>query len=160
MLLSSKQIIKVQAGLRLWCSQTSEDRFSRVETHKNYWFPINAVAQFQHRYKFIMWKKHSINPSWSGPILVSKEGLLFQLWNSVIVLCFVVRYFMSILVLQSSWWGRESWLHCFVCLPAVSWLLCGSSSRCHGFVCSLWLWYFLIILTIYNSEKVLHTESL
>ena len=25
----------------------------------------------------------------------------------VIVLCFVVRYFMSILVLQSSWWGRE-----------------------------------------------------
>ena len=28
----------------------------------------------------------------------------------VIVLCFVVRYFMSILVLQSSSWGRESWL--------------------------------------------------
>ena len=26
---------------------------------------------------------------------------------SVIVLCFVVRYFMSILVLQSSWWGWE-----------------------------------------------------
>ena len=25
----------------------------------------------------------------------------------VIVLYFVVRYFMSILVLQSSWWGRE-----------------------------------------------------
>ena len=36
---------------------------------------------------------------------------------------------------------------CLVCLPGVSWLLCGSSSRCHGFVCSLWLWYFLIILT-------------
>ena len=29
----------------------------------------------------------------------------------------------------------------FVCLPGVSWLLCDSSSRCHGFVCSLWLWY-------------------
>ena len=29
----------------------------------------------------------------------------------------------------------------------VSWLLCGSYSWCHGFVCSLWLWYFLIILT-------------
>ena len=28
--------------------------------------------------------------------------LLLQLWESVIVLCFVVRYFMSILVLQSS----------------------------------------------------------
>ena len=38
---------------------------------------------------------------------------------------------------------------CFVYLPGVSWLLCGSSSRYHGFVCSLWLWYFLIILTYY-----------
>ena len=28
--------------------------------------------------------------------------LLLQLWESVIVLCFVVRYFASILVLQSS----------------------------------------------------------
>ena len=28
--------------------------------------------------------------------------LLLALWESVIVLCFVVRYFMSILVLQSS----------------------------------------------------------
>ena len=38
----------------------------------------------------------------------------------VIVLCFVVRYFMSILVLQLSRWGRESWLLCLVCLPGVS----------------------------------------
>ena len=75
--------------------------------------------------------------------------LLLPLWESVIVLCFVVRYFMSILVLQSSWWGRESWLFCLVCLPGVLWLLCGSSSRCHGFVFSLWLWYILIILTYF-----------
>ena len=27
--------------------------------------------------------------------------------------------------------------------------LSGSSSRCHGVVCGLWLWYFLIILTIF-----------
>ena len=73
--------------------------------------------------------------------------LLLPLWESVIVLCFVVRYFMSILVLQSSWWGRESWLLCLICLPGVSWWLSSSSSRCHGVVCSLWLWYFLIILT-------------
>ena len=26
---------------------------------------------------------------------------------------------MSILVLQSSWWGRESWLLCLICLPGV-----------------------------------------
>ena len=31
--------------------------------------------------------------------------LLLPLWEHLIVLCFVVRYFMSILVLQSSWWG-------------------------------------------------------
>ena len=66
-----------------------------------------------------------------------------------ITLYFVVRYFMSILVLQSSWWGRESWLFCLICPPGVSWWLCGSSSRCRGVVCGLWLWYFLIILTYY-----------
>ena len=60
--------------------------------------------------------------------------LLLPLWESVIVLCFVVRYLMSILVLQSSWWGRESWLLCLICLPGVSWWLSGSSSRCHGVV--------------------------
>ena len=63
---------------------------------------------------------------------------------------FVVRYFMSILVLQSFPWGRESWLCCFVCLAGVLCLLCGSSSRCHRFICSLRLWYFLILsLTIF-----------
>ena len=75
--------------------------------------------------------------------------LLLPLWESVIVLCFVVRYFMSILVLQSSWWGRESWLLCLICLPGVPWWMSGSSSRCHRVVCGLWLWYFLIILTYY-----------
>ena len=33
--------------------------------------------------------------------------------------------------------------------PGVSWWLSSSSSRCHGTVCGLWLWYFLIILTYY-----------
>ena len=32
------------------------------------------------------------------------------------VFCFVLCYFVSILVLQSFWWGRESWLLCFVYL--------------------------------------------
>ena len=71
-------------------------------------------------------------------LLLIRCWLLLPLWDSVIVLCFVVRYFVSILVLQSSGWGRESWLLYFVCLPSVSWLLCGSSSWCHEFVCSLW----------------------
>ena len=80
-------------------------------------------------------------------LLLIQCWLLLPLWDSVIVLCFAVRYFMSILVLQSSWWWRESWLLYFDCLPGVSWLLCRSSSRCKGYVCSLWLWYFLTILT-------------
>ena len=75
--------------------------------------------------------------------------LLLPLWESVTVLCFVVRYFMSILALQSSWWGRESWLLYLICLPGVSWWLSSSSSRYHGVVCGLWLLYFLIILTYY-----------
>ena len=33
--------------------------------------------------------------------------LLLPLWASVIVLCFVVRYFMSLQVLQSSCWGER-----------------------------------------------------
>ena len=54
--------------------------------------------------------------------------------------------------MQSSWWGRESWLLCLNCLPGVWWWLSGSSSRCHGVVCGLWLWYFLIILTYYSGQ--------
>ena len=52
-------------------------------------------------------------------------------------------------VLQSSRWGRESWLICLICLPVVSWWLSGSSSRCHEVVCGLWLCYFLIIFIYY-----------
>ena len=46
-------------------------------------------------------------------------------------------------------WKRDSWLLCLVCLPGVSSLVGGSSMPCHGFVCSLCLWYFLIMLTYY-----------
>ena len=52
--------------------------------------------------------------------------LLLPLCESVIVLCFVVRYFMSILVLQLTCWGRESWLPLLnlssLCLVMVEWL--------------------------------------
>ena len=41
-------------------------------------------------------------------------------------------------------------LLCLICLPGVLWWLSGSSSRCPGLVCGLWLWYFLIILTIFD----------
>ena len=38
----------------------------------------------------------------AGLLLLTFCLLLLPLWESVIILCFVVRYFMSILVLQSS----------------------------------------------------------
>ena len=47
-------------------------------------------------------------------MLLIRYWLLLPLWDSVIILCIVMRCFMSILVLQSSWWGRESWLFCLV----------------------------------------------
>ena len=58
-----------------------------------------------------------------GSVVVDLMFFVTPMWESVIVLCFVVCYFVSILVLQSSWWGRESWMLCLVCLPGVSWLL-------------------------------------
>ena len=59
--------------------------------------------------------------------------------------CSIFFYFFAIILMGK----RESWLLCLVCLPGVLWLLFGSSSRCHGFVCSLWSWYFPLILTYY-----------
>ena len=52
-------------------------------------------------------------------------------------------------VLQLYWWGRESWL--FDCLLDILWqsVFCGLSSQCRGLVLSVWLWYFLIILTCF-----------
>ena len=38
------------------------------------------------------------------------------LWEFCECLCFVMHYFVSILVLQSSCRGRESWLLCYCCL--------------------------------------------
>ena len=47
--------------------------------------------------------------------------------------------FMSSLVLQSSWRGRERWLICFSCLSDVMllYIFWGSFSRCLGLVCSV-----------------------
>ena len=87
-------------------------------------------------------------------VLLLFRWLLLPLWDSVIV-----RYVLLYVILcLSSWMRRESWLLCLVCLPGVSWLLSGSSSRCHGFVCSWWLWYFLIILTYYFYIDLLHIK--
>ena len=77
-------------------------------------------------------------------LLLIRCWLLLPLWDSIILLCCVVRYFFAIIVI-----GKRELVAWLCCLPGVSWLLCDSSSRCHGLVCSLWLWYFLIKFTYY-----------
>ena len=79
-------------------------------------------------------------------------NMSFSLLSIHVHVCLSVCLCMNIHVpacICVSWWGRESWFLCLICLPGVLWWLSGSSSRCNGVVCSLWLWYFLIILTYY-----------
>ena len=73
------------------------------------------------------------------------------MWEFCVCLCIVMHYAVFILILQSSWRGKESWLLCYYCLTDVLILLIfrGSSSWCRGLVCSMWLWYCLIILTYF-----------
>ena len=54
--------------------------------------------------------------------------------------CFTLLYFHSCFAIILL--GKRELVACLVCLPGVSWWFSGSSSRCHGFVCGLWLWYF------------------
>ena len=81
--------------------------------------------------------------------------LLLPLWNSVIVLCFVVRYFVSILVLQIARWGIENWLLCFVflvsldCFVALTHDATGLSAVCDWGIS--WS-YSLFLLIIYKRE--------
>ena len=117
--------------------QQQQNLGRRLGTSKMHLRPPPPVAKAAVRFKAVVL------------LLLTFCLLLLPLWESVIVLCFVVRYFMPLLVLKSSWRGRESWLLCLICLPRVSWWLSGSSLQCHGFVCGLWLWYFLIILAYY-----------
>ena len=77
-------------------------------------------------------------------LLLIRCWLLLPLWDSLIVLCFVMRYFVFILVLQSFWWNE--WVGCFALFNFLVSCDCCVALP-HGFVCSLWLWYFLIILT-------------
>ena len=70
--------------------------------------------------------------------------------------CFVVQYLASILILQLSCLGRDSWLHLlyFICLLDVMCLIIFfvSSLPCCGLVCCVWLLYFLVILTFFGCH--------
>ena len=99
-----------------------------------YLWKSNKLTASHHKRELRSQDNLQIYYSCASATVLSKVLLL--LWESVIVLCFVVRYFMSILVLQSSSWGRElvallnlsSW-----CLVMVDWLF----SWCHRVICGL-----------------------
>ena len=133
---------RLPCELKISCTSTTAESRAKIWPKQNAFKP--PVAYAAARSKAVV-------------LLLLTCFLLLPLWESVIVLCFSVRYFMSILVLQSSWLGRESWLLCLVCLPGAPWLLGGSSSWWHGFVCSLLLSYFLNILTIF-APQTLHNS--
>ena len=89
-------------------------------------------------------------------------GLAYWTIASEELLIYEIGYYlMYFLVLQLYWRGRESCLLCFNCLPYVMWLFvfCCSSSWCFVLVCSVWLWYFLIMLT-YFCMYVVKQETL
>ena len=75
---------------------------------------------------------------WHGSGCSIRCWLLLPLWGSVFVPCFDVHCYVCFLVLQSPWWGRESWLLYFVCLSGVLLLLLfynSSSIFFIGFFC-------------------------
>ena len=81
------------------------------------------------------------------------------MWGFCFCLCLLWNTLCPFLVLQSSWRGRESWLLCFRCFMDVLllWMFCDSSSRCHGSACSVWMWYFLIIITYFLLQLQIPT---
>ena len=92
---------------------------------------------------------------------VNIDDLLFNifpiLWGSFVSIFVVLCITVSFLVLQSPWRGRESCLLCYCCLADVLllYMLCSCSSLCCALVCSMRLWYLLIILTYFL--KILKT---
>ena len=78
-----------------------------------------------------------------GSVVVYSLFIVAQIVCGIIVLghCFGIQYFVSVLVLQSSRWGKESGLLLtyFYCLLDIQWLseLCGSSSRCRVLACTV-----------------------
>ena len=75
------------------------------------------------------------------------------LWEFCVCLCFVMYYFVSVLVMQSFERGKKRLLLCYNCLTDVLFLYMSC-----GF--SLWLWYFLIILTyVFVSKQKSHANK-
>ena len=84
------------------------------------------------------------------------------MWGFVLGPCFAMLFIVSILVWQSSHWGRGSWLlHFLNGVHAAIWIsmFCVFSLLCHGFICDLWLCYFLIIPYLFYFFCILMIQT-
>ena len=101
----------------------------------------------------------------------SPRGLCFNPFSVVVfrwfILCtfhcwwwFIVWYaLLCVFSRFAIFWTRNRELIallCFNCVPYVLFLLifCGSSTRCHGLVYVVWLWYSMIILTYFCHRNL------
>ena len=91
-------------------------------------------------YIFVFWQEQNLGPRFGASkmlkplaasaavgskavaLLLLMHCLLFShcMWVFMFGPCFVVRYFVTFLVLQSSWRGKGSWMLYIKCLPLVS----------------------------------------
>ena len=82
--------------------------------------------------KPVIWdhlRKRKKNMPWTYVYQVyGYNKLTFILWNMIMPLYAVVLCFSS----HDAVFRAD--ILCFVCLPSVSWLLCDSSSQCHGVI--------------------------
>ena len=88
-----------------------------------------------------------LTPSWNSLI----SNIIHYKFDVCSLFCYVLLYVHSsfaIILME-----KRELVALLFCLPGISWLLCDSSSQCHWFVCSLWLWYFLIILPFFNISQ-------
>ena len=106
------------------------------------------------QYMYNKWRHAHIHPVASAAI--HSEAVFLLLFIPIICggfvldTCFVMQYFVSFIILQSSLWGRESCLCYFCCVLNAMSLL--SFSLCHWLVCSMWLWHFRIIITYFFAK--------
>ena len=88
-------------------------------------------------------------------LLLIRCWLLLPLKDSVIVLYFVT---LCPFLFFNHLDGEERELAALLSLSSWgSWLLCGYSSQCHGFVCSLLLWYLSFLVSFMQTAMALAT---
>ena len=83
-----------------WNMWAREAQDQSEECWRPHWFGWCWCMLIKHMMMIMMMRMMSIST-------LRFCWLFLPLWDSVIVLCFAVYYFVSILVLQSSWWERS-----------------------------------------------------